>query len=441
MWGSKPGETVPPKPPPTPKNRGATGFPWLAVSLVLHILVFVAMVCFTPVRNLVLPSTADRAPRETRHDANRLEELTDRLKDIHERELRIRVAELDAIRERMEETRRQTNQEQKRFSEEARASAAEQIQRDLIDADTLRREARTREQMEAQMRELQTVLRETEGTLTSARSMAEAANKIAGGEDGAFTLESARREAERIDLLRRAAAEDEDNLARDLASLMREGAAQGQGGPDVDGSDEGDDEGGNGLSGPMDTSPRMAQPPAHPPLDLRRQSIVHGRKLGGGIRSADWMAVTGWYIIGPWANPDRQNMETKFPPETLVNLDANYVGKDDRLLSWQFQQAPHSNRPLVEPWNSEEFGIWYAYTELFSDTPRDVWIAVGSDDHSRLWINDHLVWESVPWHKAWRPNKGFRRVHLGEGRNRILYRVENGHFAMGWSLLIHLDPQ
>ena len=100
----------------------------------------------------------------------------------------------------------------------------------------------------------------------------------------------------------------------------------------------------------------------------------------------------------------------------------------------------HSDRRAeLVPYTSEEYGIWYAYAEVFSDIECDRWIAVGSDDRSDIWLNDAPVWGSSDKLKAWRIDEGYRRVHLKKGRNRILARVENGWHLIGWSVCISLD--
>jgi len=70
-----------------------------------------------------------------------------------------------------------------------------------------------------------------------------------------------------------------------------------------------------------------------------------------------------------------------------------------------------------------------------------MWIAVGSDDFSKLWINDLLVWSSGQVQKSWKANEGYRRVHFKKGLNRILYRVENGHHSCQFSLMLNLQTQ
>ena len=146
------------------------------------------------------------------------------------------------------------------------------------------------------------------------------------------------------------------------------------------------------------------------------------------------MFVNTWYTIGPFPNEGRRHIHTKFPPETLIDLDATYIGKNNRQVRWHFVQ---SRDKLVVPHDQEEYAIFYAFTEIYSDIERDVWVAVGSDDKANVWINDMPVWISGDQLKGWNPNEGYRKVRLQAGNNRVLYRVENGWNNMGFSLCIH----
>ena len=189
-------------------------------------------------------------------------------------------------------------------------------------------------------------------------------------------------------------------------------------------------------------------------LDGRMPELVGGNVIRftedaskDGI-PAKWMYVQDWYVIGPFPNPDRVNLRRKFPPESVVDLDATYVGKDGRTIKWEFMQARNATpkeswrsdlKPEVVPLNAAEYEIWYAYAEVFSDIACDRWIAVGSDDRSDIWINDVPVWGSSNKLKQWRVDEGYRRIHLNKGRNRILVRVENGWMSLGWSVSISLE--
>jgi hypothetical protein len=176
-----------------------------------------------------------------------------------------------------------------------------------------------------------------------------------------------------------------------------------------------------------------------PPQEVRPGQIdAFERKISPAGEPARWMSLGSWYLIGPFANPSRSNINRQFPPESAIDLDATYIGKDNRIIRWEYHPAEHIH---VTPRNEEPYGIWYATTEVWSDRDRDVWAAMGSDDQGRLWVNGQLVWISASRHKDWTIGEAFRRIHLAAGRNRLLYRIENGHGGLAFSLCLRLEDQ
>ena len=242
-----------------------------------------------------------------------------------------------------------------------------------------------------------------------------------------------------------AAAENEEERAKDLTKVM-EDASEVKKNTELAGAESAQKAEDKYAS--MPSSGVLTQ------LDGRMPELVGGNVIRftedtskDGI-PAKWMYVQDWYVIGPFPNPDRVNLRRKFPPESVVDLDATYVGKDGRTIKWEFIQARNATpkeswrsdlKPEVVPLNAAEYEIWYAYAEVFSDIACDRWIAVGSDDRSDIWINDVPVWGSSNKLKQWRVDEGYRRIHLNKGRNRILVRVENGWRSLGWSVSISLE--
>ena len=165
---------------------------------------------------------------------------------------------------------------------------------------------------------------------------------------------------------------------------------------------------------------------------------IPGRRITKGSGGANWMYVDSWHTIGPFPNPQRRNIETKFPPESVIDLDATYPGMDGKPVRWTFLQSPTA---LCRPKEDPEYAIYYAYSELWFDDAMDLWIAVGSDDYSKLWVEDMLVWNSGAEQKVWNPAEGMRKVHFKKGLNRILYRVENGWRSSSFSMLICMKTQ
>ena len=246
-----------------------------------------------------------------------------------------------------------------------------------------------------------------------------------------------------------AAAESASARAKDLTKVG--------GGANAAGHGDGSGSIGGGAGGLQQGRTASVAPPGRGSLasivprmpELLPGNVVRFGAVGDGL-PAKWMYVQDWYVIGPFPNPNRVNIRRKFPPESVVDLDATYIGKGGCTVKWEFMQTCnfrprkweywHSDkRAELVPYTSEEYGIWYAYAEVFSDIECDRWIAVGSDDRSDIWLNDAPVWGSSDKLKAWRIDEGYRRVHLKKGRNRILARVENGWHLIGWSVCISLD--
>ena len=171
-----------------------------------------------------------------------------------------------------------------------------------------------------------------------------------------------------------------------------------------------------------------------------------------GAAPAKWMYVSSWYVIGPFPNPNRANLRRKFAPESVQDLDASYVGEGGKVLRWQFVQAKNydernpwnhkaslKNAAKVMPDSPQSYAIYSAYAEVFMDRDCDRWVAIGSDDRSDAWVNDMPVWGSSNKLKSWKLAEDYRRVHFKKGCNRILVRIENGWYGMGWSFCISVD--
>lgn len=171
-------------------------------------------------------------------------------------------------------------------------------------------------------------------------------------------------------------------------------------------------------------------------------AAMPGRTVAARGESARWMFVDSWYILGPFDNPGRANIEKQFPPETIVDRNAVYDGKGRSQLKWEFHQAHEAK--IVPPFRGYnaagkrdlQYVIYYAATELFFEEACDLWVAIGSDDFSKVWINDQLIWASGKKTKSWRVDEGMRKVHFEKGVNRVLYRVENGHGPTEFSFVI-----
>ncbi len=139
-----------------------------------------------------------------------------------------------------------------------------------------------------------------------------------------------------------------------------------------------------------------------------------------------------WWMIGPFDNSFNRNLESSFSPETAVDLDEVIQGKDGRELHWHYRR---STRPRIEPDHAERGVVYYGWTEIWVEEAGDYYVAVGSDDFGKLWINGELLWESSLRPKPYRADEFMAAMPFRQGRNEILFRCTNHGGTMGWSVI------
>lgn len=317
----------------------------------------------------------------------------------------------------------------------------------------------TEEQFIEKREEMTKVVRETEDILNKAKQvMAEAAMLIEPQQHGAEIAETDDDRLKRMNDLAElqneiaeAGAEDEQNKEKDLAELMRQAdqltASQV---PEEAPEKSYDMEEKLGKNKMVSVPAGSTGLKGIAKLETGMAGLEPGNIFGSAGVPAIWGYINNWYVIGPFDNPNRANLTRKFAPESVVDLDATYIGKGGKSIKWEFTQATATyqdnpwqpataKKSMVLPKYSGEYEIWYAYTEIFMEEECDAWMAIGSDDRSDIWVNDFKIWTSSNELKAWRIDEGFRRVHLRKGKNKILARVENGHWNFGWSICLVID--
>ena len=308
------------------------------------------------------------------------------------------------------------------------------------------------------IREQEKAINAASDQMDSMISLAQRMRELADTAGANLSVAEIQAQSDRNERMENLAMEESGAKAKDLSAEM---AAADHGG--VHGSTGAGYGAPPGVAGPSAGEPggsgrsAAGAVPGISDIPVKDYKPLHGRTVRQGMvdiergRNPAWLYVDTWQLIGPWPNPGRKNLNTKFPPETVVNLDAVYQGgrKDDipMAIHWEFFQVPSKVAgkdrtpmvPIITPPGLADYEIYYGYTELWFDDQADLWVAIGSDDQSKVWINDQLIWKSADYHKSWVPNEGLRKVHFRKGINRVLYRLENGQNSGGFSFLVCLS--
>ncbi len=172
------------------------------------------------------------------------------------------------------------------------------------------------------------------------------------------------------------------------------------------------------------------------PKDLRASWDAAQRESGQGY-------ILEWQVMGPFKSPTpgHVTLEQPTPVEEFwqengaISPDAQYV-YDEQTYRWQTLKA---NKQGYLPFNRclgpGEWSVAYAYAEIDSIHARDAVLQCGSSDGIKIWLNGRVVHENEA-RRAYAAGSDEVPVHLHEGTNRILVKIDNGTGDWGFSLAV-----
>lgn len=160
-------------------------------------------------------------------------------------------------------------------------------------------------------------------------------------------------------------------------------------------------------------SGRISQPSE---VDYYRFTIAEGTSLGP------------WWVIFPFDNVDEKGFDTVYPPETEIDFDKEYIGKDGRKIGWYKTNRRGENVFSNVP---EDDVTGYALTYLESDRDQNYLLSLGSDDTIKIWVNDELVFSKYV-HRPLRRADDVIQLPISKGRNKILVKITNGYGPWGF---------
>ena len=167
------------------------------------------------------------------------------------------------------------------------------------------------------------------------------------------------------------------------------------------------------LTTPGAISGRISEPGE---TDYYRFTISEGTSLGP------------WWVIFPFDNVDEKGFDTVYPPETEIDLEKEYIGKNGRKIGWYKTNRRGENVFSNVP---EDDVTGYALTYLESDRDQNYLLSLGSDDTIKIWVNDSLVFSKYV-HRALRRADDVIQLPVSKGRNKILVKITNGYGPWGF---------
>jgi len=151
--------------------------------------------------------------------------------------------------------------------------------------------------------------------------------------------------------------------------------------------------------------------------------------------------VTRWLALGHF-EPSSSEARGSGGPPLAVDTTKTYAGRSGQSLAWRELEA----RPdgfldlgaLTQPGESAERAVAFAQVWLFTAQAKSVPACFGTDDGSRVWLNEDLIYDN-PEHRRAHPLEKVAALDLVAGWNRLLFQVENATGSHGLFCRV-LDP-
>ncbi len=158
-------------------------------------------------------------------------------------------------------------------------------------------------------------------------------------------------------------------------------------------------------------------------------------KLGQKVNITDHFAfITRYSIIGPFDNRDGKLLETVYPPEREIRLDAEYGGQLGKV-SW---------KPLA---TTNEYGIvdiakqikpykgatMYLLAEFDSPHERHVELRLATQNAWKIWLNEKLLFARNEYHRGSTFDQYRVPAPMRAGRNTILLKICQDEEKEDWA--------
>jgi hypothetical protein len=139
--------------------------------------------------------------------------------------------------------------------------------------------------------------------------------------------------------------------------------------------------------------------------------------------------VPEWWVIGPFPNPRDQSLarlglDTPYPPEKQIDLDATYKGVGGQNVGWKKLKTPPSGRFDLYMFDPYELVVVYALTYIYSPKDQTVPLLLGSDDGVKVFLNGKEIHRFLAVRIA-EPDQDNVPLKLKRGWNTLMLKIEN----------------
>lgn len=142
-----------------------------------------------------------------------------------------------------------------------------------------------------------------------------------------------------------------------------------------------------------------------------------------------------WKVIGPFHNNERKGFAEAFPPETEIDLDAEYDGKDGKVSWAPFDTSDDYGMVDVNKvYGNLKDVTAYAYTEYEAANDQPAELRLGCKNGWKIWLNGELVFGRDEYHRGMSIDQYKLPISLKKGKNTILVKLCQNEQTEEWTV-------
>jgi hypothetical protein len=145
--------------------------------------------------------------------------------------------------------------------------------------------------------------------------------------------------------------------------------------------------------------------------------------------------ISSWKVVGPFDSTGGAGFEKVYPPESGIDLKAEYDGKTGKVR-WQEGRA-RGDYGLVDfnqPLGKLKGVAGYAYTEFSVDRGRPAELRLGCKNAWKIWLNGQFIFGRDEYHRGIEIDQYQLKVDLKPGRNTLLVKLCQNEQVEDWTV-------
>lgn len=144
--------------------------------------------------------------------------------------------------------------------------------------------------------------------------------------------------------------------------------------------------------------------------------------------------VMKWKLIGPFDNVDDKGWEVAYPPETKIDLAAEYEGQKGKVRWIDHTSADdYGVVDLNKIQGNHKGAITYAYAEFIADKAQPCELRLGCINANKVWLNGKLLSANHVYHANTSIDQYNAPGSLLKGKNTILLKICQNEQTEAWA--------